>query len=75
MFGSIGMYAGILLGIYVITTSPGPTPYEGPDTYEDFSLNRGSLLAPGTSLMAKRENRAIGNFAPNLHFNFIQFQF
>lgn len=39
MFGSIGMYAGILLGVYIISTSRGPAPYEGPDTYEDFSRN------------------------------------
>jgi hypothetical protein len=38
MFGSIGMYIGIGLGIYLITAPRGSTPYEGPDTYEeDFS--------------------------------------
>ncbi|MCO5142058.1 MAG: hypothetical protein M9962_03095 [Oligoflexia bacterium] len=36
MFGSLGMYAGILLGVYVISTSSTPSPYEGPDTYEDY---------------------------------------
>jgi len=52
LFGSLGLYAGIFLGIYVITTSSGPAPYEGPDTYDDFSLNQ-RLKAP--DLMASRE--------------------
>lgn len=46
--GSLGMYAGIALGIYVISTSRGPAPYEGPDTYDDYSERRmetGTLLA------------------------------
>jgi hypothetical protein len=49
LFGSLGLYAGILLGVYVITTSSTPPPYEGPDTYDDFSLNQG---APTPVLMA-----------------------
>lgn len=36
VFGSLGLYAGIILGLYVVSTSRGPTPYEGPDTYEDY---------------------------------------
>jgi opacity protein-like surface antigen len=36
LFGSLGLYAGIATGIYVISTSRGPAPYEGPDTYEDY---------------------------------------
>jgi hypothetical protein len=40
MFGSLGLYAGIALGLYVVSTSGGPLPYEGPDTYDDFSWNR-----------------------------------
>lgn len=40
LFGSLGLYAGIFIGIYVLTTSAGPAPYEGPDTYDDFSWNR-----------------------------------
>ena len=36
LFGSLGLYAGILVGIYVISSSHGPSTYEGPDTYEDF---------------------------------------
>lgn len=49
LFGSLGLYAGIILGVYVITTSSTPPPYEGPDTYDDFSLNQG---APAPVLMA-----------------------
>ena len=37
LFGSLGMYAGIGMGLYVILAPKGATPYEGPDTYEDFS--------------------------------------
>ena len=36
VFGSLGLYAGILLGVYVISSSRGPAPWEGPDTYEDY---------------------------------------
>lgn len=36
VFGSLGLYAGILLGIYVVSSPQGPAPYEGPDTYEDY---------------------------------------
>ncbi len=53
MFGSLGMYAGILLGVYIISTSRTPTPYEGPDTYEDygdFSLR--SRILPEPHLLA-----------------------
>jgi hypothetical protein len=37
MFGSLGLYAGILVGIYVISSASGPATYDGPDTYEDFN--------------------------------------
>jgi hypothetical protein len=40
------MYAGIALGIYVISTSRGPAPYEGPDTYEDYSELRSRIEPP-----------------------------
>ncbi len=46
LFGSLGLYAGIILGIYVISTSSNPAPYQGPDTYEDFSLNK--TMSPAT---------------------------
>lgn len=36
VFGSLGLYAGILLGVYIVSTSHGTTPYDGPDTYEDY---------------------------------------
>lgn len=74
LFGSLGMYAGILLGIYVISTTRTPSPYEGPDTYEDFSQLR---LKPettlGTTVMAKRDR-----FAPasdRLELNFLNITF
>ena len=68
MFGSLGLYAGILLGIYVVSTSGGPTPYEGPDTYEDFSMSKG---VPGT-LAYKRDEAKV---APELQVNFLSLDF
>lgn len=72
LFGSLGMYAGILLGLYVISTSKAPNPYEGPDTYEDFSRLD---LQPvtGTAVVAKRDR-----FAPTadrLEINFLKITF
>lgn len=69
MFGSLGMYAGILLGIYVVSTSSGPKPYEGPDTYEDFSLNKRGL--PGTLAYKSEDLKA----APDLQVNFLDVKF
>ncbi len=45
MFGSLGMYAGILLGIYIVSTTSDPKPYEGPDTYDDYG-EFSSLIKP-----------------------------
>ncbi len=47
LFGSLGMYAGILLGVYIISTSRTPTPYEGPDTYEDYGdFSKSNFILP-----------------------------
>lgn len=54
LFGSLGLYAGIFLGIYVLTTSSGPAPYEGPDTYDDFSWNHSTMPRE----LARRDIRA-----------------
>ena len=67
MFGSLGMYAGVLLGIYVISTSSSPQPYEGPDTYEDFSSQRESLLGPLAKVDTPR--------APELKMNLVSVEF
>ncbi len=69
MFGSLGMYAGILLGIYVVSTSSGPAPYEGPDTYEDYSSQR--TTAP--ELFLARAERSLD--APDLRVNFLNIEF
>jgi hypothetical protein len=69
MFGSLGMYAGILLGIYVVSTSSGPRPYEGPDTYEDFSHNKKGI--PGTLAYKTEDLKA----ASDLQVNFLSFEF
>lgn len=69
MFGSLGLYAGILLGIYVVTSAPGPTKYEGPDTYEDFSLAKG---IPGTLAYNKQQS----SVSPTeLKVNFLSVEF
>lgn len=69
MFGSLGMYAGILLGIYVVSTSSGPRPYEGPDTYEDFSQKKNGI--PGTLAWKSEDLKA----APDLQVNFVNIEF
>jgi hypothetical protein len=61
LFGSLGLYAGILLGVYVITSSRGPAPYEGPDTYEDygdFSLRYRPETSGSVVARAAREKAA-----------------
>jgi hypothetical protein len=68
MFGSLGLYAGILLGIYVVSTSSGPAPYEGPDTYDDFSMSKG---VPGTLAYRREELKA----APDVQVNFFSVKF
>ena len=70
MFGSLGLYAGIFLGIYVVTTSSGPAPYEGPDTYDDFSLNKINCEAP--DLLARNDR---GPAKPDLRVNFLNLEF
>ena len=69
MFGSLGMYAGILLGIYVVSTSGGPRPYEGPDTYEDFSQGKRGI--PGTLAYKTEDLTAV----PDLQVNFLSVEF
>lgn len=54
LFGSLGLYAGIILGVYVISTSSAPAPYEGPDTYDDFTQNQ-RLEAPGLLASSRTE--------------------
>ncbi len=45
--GSLGMYVGIAMGIYIVTAPKGGTPYDGPDTYEDYgNYQSGKLLLP-----------------------------
>ena len=37
LFGSLGLYTGIAMGVYAISSARGGTPYEGPDTYDDYT--------------------------------------
>ena len=78
MFGSLGMYAGILLGVYIISTSKAPAPYEGPDTYEDFSQN--TIIKPinpattiGSQIAAQRD--LTGPTSPALRLNLLSVNF
>jgi hypothetical protein len=72
LFGSLGMYAGILLGVYVISTSRSPTPYEGPDTYEDygdFSLKQ--KILPESQILAANDPLPSDSVSIQfLHLNF-----
>lgn len=36
LFGSLGLYTGIAMGVYAIMSSRGGGNYEGPDTYGDY---------------------------------------
>lgn len=69
LFGSLGLYAGILTGLYVISTSHSAVPYEGPDTYEDYG---DFSLKPVDSsfLMAKQAPKA-----EELKVNFVDVTF
>lgn len=73
LFGSLGLYAGIILGVYVITSSHGPAPYEGPDTYEDYSSQREQdLFGP---LAASRAERGLLTAKPELKMNLVSLEF
>lgn len=60
LFGSLGLYAGIALGIYVISTSKPSAPYEGPDTYEDFGDYSRTTAPISTGLMAAKRDPFAG---------------
>ena len=68
LFGSLGLYAGIILGVYVVSTSSGPAPYEGPDTYEDFSAN-----FKESPLVTARNEKQAGR--TDLQVNFLNLEF
>lgn len=73
LFGSLGLYAGILVGIYVISSSRGPSTYEGPDTYEDYGDFSLRSKAPTASGMLAQEVKFVqGESAqmPLIHFKF-----
>ena len=72
LFGSLGLYAGIGLGIYVITSSRGPAPYEGPDTYEDYG-DFSKLEAPVTHTLAAARHEVIDGKL--LEMNFLKLAF
>jgi hypothetical protein len=44
VFGSLGMYAGIIMGIYALSSSRGASNYEGPDTYDDYMGTKENLI-------------------------------
>ena len=69
--GSLGMYAGIATGLYlVLTAGSGPKEYEGPDTCEDFSGWDSHNWNPSpATLQAKLPPK------PELEINFYNFRF
>jgi hypothetical protein len=71
VFGSLGLYSGILLGIYVISSHSGPAPYEGPDTYEDYGDFSRREIAPA-GLVAFDRDPFAGNA---VSMNLVQLEF
>ena len=68
--GSIGMYAGILTGLYlVMTAGSSAKEYEGPDTYEDFSGWDSRLYTP------PRETKQAALERDKTQFNFFSQSF
>lgn len=68
--GSLGMYAGILTGLYlVMTAGNGAKEYEGPDTYEDFSGWDSRLYSP------QRDTKQAALERDKAQFNFFQQSF
>lgn len=53
--GSLGMYAGIAMGLYIISSSGGNATYEGPDTYEDYQ----GRLTPETKFVAQAKESPV----------------
>ncbi len=51
--GSLGLYVGIAIGIYLVSAPRGSTPYEGPDTYEDYGSEEGSLKEKPRALVVQ----------------------
>lgn len=51
--GSLGLYVGIAVGIYLVSAPRGSTPYEGPDTYEDYGTDSGQLEQKPQPLVMK----------------------
>ena len=74
LFGSLGLYAGIALGIYVITSVRGPTPYEGPDTYQDFGDYSTSIESSRAYRLTKLDEPKVVNPA-QLEVNFLNISF
>jgi hypothetical protein len=72
VFGSLGLYAGIILGIYVVSTSSEPTPYEGPDTYEDYGDF--SRLKPENKMGHTFSDLALAQ-KPSVQVNFLNLNF
>lgn len=68
LFGSLGLYAGIALGLYVISSNTGSRPYEGPDTYEDFSKLDPEKKTSDTLLLAEKPKTSVELKVINLSF-------
>ena len=53
--GSLGLYAGIIMGVYVLSSSRSPHPYEGPDTYNDGDYSQ-NLSPEKTETLAQAKD-------------------
>lgn len=71
--GSLGMYAGLILGVIIISSGPSHAPhYDGPDTYNDEDFT----LAPLPSTQAEKI-KSIGrqNEDSGIRFSFLSANF
>lgn len=69
--GSLGMYIGIAMGIYIVTAPKGGTPYDGPDTYEDYgNYQSGKLILPESDLkkLADAKSKSVELSFVNISF-------
>ena len=57
--GSLGMYVGIITGVYLVSTASPQVDYEGPDTYEDFSGWDSYLYEPPKNLQQARIDQPV----------------
>lgn len=73
LFGSLGLYAGILVGIYVISSPRGSSAYEGPDTYEDYGDFSLRSKAPTPAGLVAQEVKFAGHDSAQMPIVYFKF--